>query len=52
MQVIATSEVEIQGAPLQGLFADNTQWKNVRDQIRYPVDQSMLVAQFFSILPA
>jgi len=49
MQVIATSEVEIQGAPLQGLFAHNTQWENVRDQIRYPVDQSMLAAQFFSI---
>ena len=49
MQVIATSEVEIQGAPLQGLFAHNTQWESVRDQIRYPVDQSMLAAQFFTI---
>lgn len=49
MQVIASSEVEIQGAPLQGLFAHNTQWENVRDQIRYPADQSMLAAQFFSI---
>ncbi|GFD88359.1 transglutaminase [Tenacibaculum sp. KUL152] len=49
MQVIATSEVEIQGAPMQGLFSHHTSWENVRDQICYPVDQSMLTAQFFSI---
>ena len=49
MQVIASSEVEIQGAPLQGLFAHNTQWETVRDQIRYPTDKTMLTAQYFSI---
>ncbi len=49
MQVIATSEVEINAMPLQGLFAHHTSWEGVRDQIRYPIDAPMLNAQFFSI---
>ncbi|BFT29296.1 transglutaminase family protein [Alteromonas sp. D210916BOD_24] len=49
MQVIATSEVEIQGIPMQGLFAHHTNWESVKEQIRYPVDSLMLNAQFFSI---
>lgn len=49
MQVIATSEVEIQGSPLQGLFSHTMSWETVRDQIRFPIDKTMLNAQFFSI---
>lgn len=48
MQVTATSEVEIQGSPLQGLFSHHAGWETVRDQIRFPTEQVLLAAQFFS----
>ncbi|WP_026374776.1 transglutaminase family protein [Aestuariibacter salexigens] len=49
MQVIATSEVDLQGVPIQGLFSHQVNWESVRDQIKYPADNAMLQALTFSL---